>query len=587
MAGAPHIEAFLEAADYFVGLEENPDGSNRFTDPRGAEMCSLAGFSSGGSWCAILVSACAAKAGVDWEVIALGEGVGGVTSNTVDYLDGEWIEGPYFTRGSVTPMPGDLISFVGSPASTYSGYEHGGHIGLVEYVDDDGVHTIEGNCGNECKRVLHAIDSPSINGYVRPKWENVGDDVSAYRKGVKSISVGPLYQNKNDRHDMTMREVGYLDADYNLTDKKTGIAISIINYTTVLGELWNMFAATTTNTPTIDTSKLDGEVKIAMDFFLSNGFSASASSGIVGCLQTYSGINTKFSRKVEDKVYLYGICAWGGDKLKQMESSVGKDWNINLSGQLGYLLGDLNASYKGLIQALKNSDLDETSAKECAQTFIANYNQYKNDYNTIGDKEKAKQYAVDVFSRLVITYNNVVGNPSDIRDKDGNKLNVQFSIDIPSSVSQTGIIDDFTSYSAYYPKWDYRSPQRKLADMWAAMGCPCDKGVATIGGYYCVAVRPKFGSCGDVIVVTLEDGSAFSAIICDEKGDDAGSEWGHVKGNGRISLIEWERIVTYNGEVQTEGASAYIVDGHGFDDWLYQDVVNITNYGKYSDVRWT
>jgi hypothetical protein len=119
------------------------------------------------------------------------------------------------------------------------------------------------------------------------------------------------------------------------------------------------------------------------------------------------------------------------------------------------------------------------------------------------------------------------------------------------------------------------------------MGCPCDKGVATIGGYYCVAVRPKFGSCGDVIVVTLEDGSAFAAIICDEKGEDAGSEWGHVKENGRISLIEWERIVTYNGEVQTEGASAYIVDSHGFDDWLYQKVVNITNYGKYSDVRWT
>lgn len=587
MAGAPHLEAFLEAADYFVGLEENPEGSNRFTDPRGAEMCSLAGFSSGGSWCAILVSACAAKAGVDWEVIALGEGVGGVTSNTVDYLDGEWIEGPYFTGGSVTPMPGDLISFVGSPASTYSGYEHGGHIGLVEFVDDEGVHTIEGNCSDACRRVLHAIDSTRINGYVRPCWENVGDDVSAYRKGVKSTAIGPLYQNKNDRHDMTMREVGYLDGDYELTNKKTGIAISVINYTTVLGELWNMFAKTIRDEITIDTSKLEGNPKIAMDLFLANGFSASAASGIVGCLQTYSGINTRFSKKVEDKVYLYGICAWGGDILKKMEYAVGKDWNTNLSGQLAFLLSDLNVNYKGLVKALKDSDLDEANAKECAQTFIANYNQYKNDFNTIGDKEKAKKYASDVFGKLVITYSSVCGNINDIRDENGKKLEAQFSISIPSDVPQTGIIDDFTSYSAFYPKWNSSSPQRKLADMWAAMGCPCDKGVATIGGYYCVAVRPKFGSCGDIIAVTLEDGSAFAAIICDEKGDDAGSEWGHVKDNGKISLIEWERIVTYNGEVQTEGASAYIVDGHGFDDWLYQKVVNITNYGKYSDVRWT
>jgi hypothetical protein len=99
-----------------------------------------------------------------------------------------------------------------------------------------------------------------------------------------------------------------------------------------------------------------------------------------------------------------------------------------------------------------------------------------------------------------------------------------------------------------------------------------------------VAVRPKFGSCGDVLVVTLEGGDSFAAIICDEKGEDAGSEWGHDKGYG-ISIIEWERIVTFEGKVQTEGGAS-LVDGHDFDDWLRKKVLTITNYGKYSDVRW-
>ena len=122
--------------------------------------------------------------------------------------------------------------------------------------------------------------------------------------------------------------------------------------------------------------------------------------------------------------------------------------------------------------------------------------------------------------------------------------------------------------------------------MWADQGFPCDKGIATIGGYYCVAVRPKFGACGDVLVVTLEGGKSFSAIICDEKGEDAGSEWGHVKGGGKISLIEWERVKTKNGKVVTENVKGSDVDSRGFGDWYGKKVLSIANYGKYADVRW-
>ena len=91
---------------------------------------------------------------------------------------------------------------------------------------------------------------------------------------------------------------------------------------------------------------------------------------------------------------------------------------------------------------------------------------------------------------------------------------------------------------------------------------------------------------GEVIVITLEGGKSFSAIICDEKGDDAGSEWGHKKSGGKISLIEWQRVKTKNGKVVT-GTSFTDVDKNGFGDWYGKKVINITNYGKYADVRWT
>ena len=79
---------------------------------------------------------------------------------------------------------------------------------------------------------------------------------------------------------------------------------------------------------------------------------------------------------------------------------------------------------------------------------------------------------------------------------------------------------------------------------------------------------------------------SFSAIICDEKGEDAGSEWGHVKGGGKISLIEWERVKTKNGKVVTENVKGSDVDSRGFGDWYGKKVLSITNYGKYADVRW-
>ena len=48
--------------------------------------------------------------------------------------------------------------------------------------------------------------------------------------------------------------------------------------------------------------------------------------------------------------------------------------------------------------------------------------------------------------------------------------------------------------------------QRRVADIWNAKGRASDHGIATIDGYYLVAVGSYFGSCGDLISFTLEGG---------------------------------------------------------------------------------
>lgn len=581
MTGAPHLTTFLNTADYFVGLAES--GNNTFTDPRGREMLSLYGeVGYVGAWCAVFVAACAKKAGVLHVCIGRDSYANGICQQTVEKYGGTWIPGPYKTGTAVTPQPGDLILF------NNEGYHmvynsdgsikewHGSHVGLVFEVSDTTVTTIEGNAGDAVRKITRSLSSSSIGGYARPNWSKVGDVVSG--------GSGPLYQTRNDRHDMMLREVCYLDSNYKLSDTPASIGISVINYTTVLGDIYDLLAPATVSSIQVDTSQLSGNTKIAMDYLLAAGFSASAASALTGCMQIYSNLTPTYSRPLPDKTYLKGICAWDENKINILKSrSETTNWEKDLTGQLDYFTYDLKTSYNVLLTLIISQPATTEGVNNVITKVMPVYNKY---FTSVEYLKAAASAALSVFDKLIITYTQRVGNTTNLKDQNGHLLSAKKSVPIPSSVSQTGIIDDYTSYSAWYSRWHRSSPQKKLANMWATQGYPCDKGVATIGSYYCVAVRPKFGSCGDVIVITLEGGKSFSAIICDEKGEDAGSEWGHKKSGGKISLIEWERVKTQNGKVVT-GTSFTDVDKNGFGDWYGKKVINITNYGKYADVRWS
>lgn len=121
------------------------------------------GFENRVEWCACFVSWCANQCGyIEAGLIPKFSGCqyGGVTW----FKDkNQWQERGYQARS------GDIIFFdwdkegVGRDNSA-------DHVGIVEYVDNGRVHTIEGNSGDECCRRDYDINSLDILGYGTPAY---------------------------------------------------------------------------------------------------------------------------------------------------------------------------------------------------------------------------------------------------------------------------------------------------------------------------------------------------------------------------------------------------------------------------------
>ena len=141
-----------------------------------------------------------------------------------------------------------------------------------------------------------------------------------------------------------------------------------------------------------------------------------------------------------------------------------------------------------------------------------------------------------------------------------------YSVSVPTSLHQTGIIPNQTNYVDYYGKWNINTAQRAISEKWHNSGRNSNRGIAMIDNRYLVAVAPKFGTTGDKINVKLDNGETIKCIIADVKGGDAQSEWGHVFGNSGVDIIEWESVVPREN-IQ-------------IDDWHYHKVTEIVNKGK-------
>jgi len=108
------------------------------------------------AWCAYFVMWCYRQAGVElpgnrWLL------------PKVEYMEQQLQLHAFWAPSSdVWPQPGDLVFFTSRRQSDKG---PGRHVGIVEFVDGDRVHTVEGNTGNAVRRRSYHVDSSYITGY--------------------------------------------------------------------------------------------------------------------------------------------------------------------------------------------------------------------------------------------------------------------------------------------------------------------------------------------------------------------------------------------------------------------------------------
>lgn len=140
---------------------------------------------------------------------------------------------------------------------------------------------------------------------------------------------------------------------------------------------------------------------------------------------------------------------------------------------------------------------------------------------------------------------------------------------VPSGVSQTGIIANFTGYVR---NWASGTTQRTIYDEWNAQGRPSAHSIAMVSGYYLIAPGRYFSnSCGDILEVRLENGTKFMCMVADTKGMDTPNEYGHNFG-GAVDIIEWENVSTSQAAL-TSGLKEWGIYG--------VKVQGMVNYGSW------
>lgn len=147
---------------------------------------------------------------------------------------------------------------------------------------------------------------------------------------------------------------------------------------------------------------------------------------------------------------------------------------------------------------------------------------------------------------------------------------------VPANVNQSGISANYCNYTYLFHVWGETTVQHQIAMLWDQQGRPSNRGIATVSGHYLIAMTPIFGTTGDLLTITLEDNTKFTAIMGDSKGPDADTKWGHLLTSG-IDVVEWEKIGPSGTNI-----SNVKIDLTG---WKGKKVYSVTNHGKFSGLK--
>ena len=217
------IDVAIQIAESYLGYHEGANNKTIFGDTMHAIQPS--NMDANAAWC---------DAFVDFVILKTCEHFGKGEETARMVLCGDFDDYTYNSvnlykkagRWTNTPHRGDQIFFGGS-----------GHTGMVESVNGGTVHTIEGNKGDEVRHGSYSVNSPSIIGYGRPKYDLITGKITAadmplVKKGSTGYAVKKLQQILNDK--------GYkltVDGDFGEKTDADVRAYQKANHLTVDGEV--------------------------------------------------------------------------------------------------------------------------------------------------------------------------------------------------------------------------------------------------------------------------------------------------------------------------------------------------------------
>lgn len=572
-------------AQKFVAEAESHVGSGGH-----AWVQSLTGIGSS-AWCAATMCAVAITCGfADVIMPRASYWAAGFGKDVVETYGGEFLPGP--GQGvSCIPQTGDIIEYLwGADVNDYPYYHTryaSDHVGVVKEVNGDTVVTIEGNTGHGQYMIKERnVNSTSIHWYARPNWAKVGGATTIPPYSTAALSYSKLYSTRSSREDASIREFGYLDSQCQPSIKKTNIWLSAINYTSLLGDVVDIFNGSTPISIPDNIDQLPPVLRTIVNYLRMKGLNTAAAIGILANMKDESNFVTK---AVGLNGSTFGICMWPslGGRADEMKRVAGKTlWSTNLSGQLTYLWQELSTKlYTTILVKLRECTNTLEGAQEAAEIFARNFKPLLGSESHISKRKKyAEEYwsKVIVYSQFSFTNSGTAStSQSSAILQSGKQVGQGTSIQIPESVVQTGIIPNYTHYPTFFNEWHPSSIQYKLSRIWDSQGRPSEHSIATINGNYLIACTETFGTTGDLISVVLDDGTYFNAIIGDSKGgggeiDAAGqatSRWGHLFGS-EADVIEWESVTTNQSQLREDLKSA---------GWFGKNVAKIINYGTWLD----
>ena len=366
--------------------------------------CSQTGTLASNEWSAAFIVACARVVGALLNtVIPKALSCSDIPRLGIAASIGQFMVGPSQNK-SISPQVGDLIC-LRERTDSYTDIYSCSSIGCITDINKDTIVSVFGNyCGKVGYRKLK-VDSKLISGLYRPNWDN-----------AKNVNTPQLYTSVNSRMDGIARKVGYLNSNYKPSISPSNIGLSVINYTSALGSIFEIIQTNSDEAyqyvtgnhdgSSVDASQLDHVPRIILEFLMNKGLNAAAACGIIANAEAESGFDPS---NVSDKGMSFGLFQWHGSRGDKMKKFVGSDWATDVTGQLEYLWHELNYE-KGdtgtTLRDIRKVPNTSTGAQDGAEIFVIKYERPHGDnpdalQRSVEDRRKR---ALKFWNKLVIEF---------------------------------------------------------------------------------------------------------------------------------------------------------------------------------------